>query len=249
MNNLTQTSQSAESMSSREIAEMYGKRHDDVLKKIRKLETAYVGAYGGLGIFTESFYLNSQNKEQPEIQLNKSQALFVASRFDAVLHAKVQKRWEDVETSQAQPALFQKPNEAVGVDLQIAEVAVRLLRLNDGSKIAMLSTIAKNNGRPTNFLPAYTEEKPTKSLTVLLKEHDAPFGAKKANIALISKGLVETKSRPSTKGSGVKEFKSLTLEGLRFGKNLISPNNQRETQPHFFVDTFGDLLGLIGATA
>lgn len=102
-----------EVMTSREIADLYGKPHNDTLKKIRKLEKAYVQVFGGEGKFSQSSYLNAQNKEQPEILLNKSQALFVASRFDAVLHAKVQKRWEELESQNSTPALPSNYKEAL----------------------------------------------------------------------------------------------------------------------------------------
>lgn len=99
-------------MSSRELANLYSKPHNDTLKKIRKLEKAYVKVFGGKGSFSQSSYINSQNKKQPEILLNKSQALFVASRFDAVLHAKVQKRWEDLENKTVAIPNFSNPAEA-----------------------------------------------------------------------------------------------------------------------------------------
>ena len=55
------------SMSSREIAELTGKRHDHVLRDIRDLIKQ--GAIG-LSNFGESSYTNSQNKEQPEYLLD-----------------------------------------------------------------------------------------------------------------------------------------------------------------------------------
>jgi len=95
-------------MSSREIAELYGKPHNDTLKKIRIIEDAYIQAYGIEGKFSLNEYKDSIGRTLPEILLNKSQALFVASRFDAVIHAKVQKRWEALETGEAQPSLQTK---------------------------------------------------------------------------------------------------------------------------------------------
>ncbi|EJF07635.1 hypothetical protein ThvES_00002280 [Thiovulum sp. ES] len=72
---------------------------------------------------------------------------------------------------------------------------------------------------------------------------------------MISAGFLETKTRKSSKyrtekdenGKEVKipilkEFKSLTEKGLEFGKNLISPKNQLETQPHYFEKRFSELL-------
>ena len=84
-------------MTSREIAEMHGKSHKNVLAKIRGLESAYTQVFGDGLKFKPVEYMDSKGEMRPEIHLNKSQALFVASRFDAVLHARVQKRWEELE--------------------------------------------------------------------------------------------------------------------------------------------------------
>lgn len=93
---------SLETMSSREIANLYGKPHYNVLRKIRKLEKAYTEVFGTDVKFYVSEYTDPTGRKLPEILLNKSQALFVASRFDAVLHAKVQKRWEELEAQARQ---------------------------------------------------------------------------------------------------------------------------------------------------
>lgn len=103
MHELTPTSPTTDTMSSRELAEMYGKPHNDTLKKIRKLEKAYIQVFGDQGNFSQISYTDPGGREYPEILLNKSQALFVASRFDAVLHAKVQKRWEELEAERQDP--------------------------------------------------------------------------------------------------------------------------------------------------
>lgn len=97
MNELIASSPTTEMMSSRELAELYCKPHYDTLKKIRKLEKAYVEVFGTEGKFSLSEYQDSTGRKLPEFLFNKSQALFVSSRFDAVLHAKVQKRWEELE--------------------------------------------------------------------------------------------------------------------------------------------------------
>jgi hypothetical protein len=44
----------------------------------------------------------------------------------------------------------------------------------------------------------------------------------------------------------LKEFKSLTEKGLEFGKNMISPKNQLESQPHYFEKKFPELLKILG---
>ncbi|MEY4943752.1 MAG: hypothetical protein RL254_1933 [Planctomycetota bacterium] len=84
---------------------------------------------------------------------------------------------------------------------------------------------------------------PTASLTTLLKRHGHKVSAAACNVALKDLGILEAKSRPSTKG--VAYFWSLTDAGLKYGKNVSSPKNQRETQPHWYESKFGELAQLL----
>lgn len=45
--------------------------------------------------------------------------------------------------------------------------------------------------------------------------------------------------------NNIKKFWSLTAKGCMFGKNITSPANPRETQPHFFESRFPELLKLL----
>ncbi|MNL51849.1 hypothetical protein D3C87_1749840 [compost metagenome] len=51
--------------------------------------------------------------------------------------------------------------------------------------------------------------------------------------------------RKNSKGETV-DFWSVTEKGLKYGKNLTSPQCPRETQPHWYVDRFLELADLIG---
>lgn len=75
------------------------------------------------------------------------------------------------------------------------------------------------------------------------------MSAYKFNKLCISAGVLEDKTRPSTKHPDVvKGFKAITKLGERFGKNVVSPNNPIESQPHWYEDSFDELLDLIGAS-
>ena len=59
-------------------------------------------------------------------------------------------------------------------------------------------------------------------------------------------GIVEQRERYSrTAINNIKKFWSLTVKGCMFGKNITSPANPRETQPHFFESRFPELLKLL----
>jgi hypothetical protein len=119
------------------------------------------------------------------------------------------------------------------------------LRPNEASKVKMMKTTYGKLGLITSYLPKYSEEDLTYSLTHLLKKYEVGISAKDMNLILIEKGILEVLERSSRDRNGVKTFKSLTEKGLKFGKNLISPHNQLETQPHYFESKFGELLELV----
>nr|WP_265327875.1 helix-turn-helix domain-containing protein [Escherichia coli] len=63
---------------------------------------------------------------------------------------------------------------------------------------------------------------------------------------MVKLGIVEQRERYSrTAINNIKKFWSLTAKGCMFGKNITSPANPRETQPHFFESRFPELLKLL----
>jgi hypothetical protein len=66
------------------------------------------------------------------------------------------------------------------------------------------------------------------------------------NTKLEGEGILERKTRPSRSSGGEKAFWSITDAGLKYGKNLVSPSNARETQPHWYRSRFNGLMARIG---
>ncbi len=64
--------------SSRIVAEVFGKEHRDVLKRIRNIE---VPLEWGVRNFAQSSYINAQNKEQPEYQITKDGFVLLVMGF------------------------------------------------------------------------------------------------------------------------------------------------------------------------
>ena len=93
-------------MSSREIAELTGKRHYDVLRDIRTIEPFYIQVYGDERKFALVEYKDTKGEMRPEYHLNKSQTLYLVSGYDPVLRAKVQKRWEQLEAERQNPDML-----------------------------------------------------------------------------------------------------------------------------------------------
>ena len=83
------------SITSRELAKMTGKEHGDVLKSVRKMEPAWVKVNGGN--FTLVVYKDSKGENRPEYKLNKSQALYVASKYNDEIRALIINRLNYLE--------------------------------------------------------------------------------------------------------------------------------------------------------
>jgi hypothetical protein len=124
------------------------------------------------------------------------------------------------------------------------EVTADMLRLPDSGRLKLLGDFNKQHGLAIP-LPAYADEPGTESASELLKKNGIAIQAKAFNILFINHGIMEEKTRPSTKG-GSKRFKSLTDSGLDYGKNIVNPNSPRETAPHYFPDRFPELLKKVG---
>lgn len=132
----------------------------------------------------------------------------------------------------------------VQTQVYLAETISRNLRLNEASRLGMYQSIAE----PYRLaIPQYVESKgATKALKDLLEDMHSPYSAIKFNQMLEAQGYIETKTRPSSGGSA-KRFKSITDKGLAYGENLQNPRNQKETQPHWYADKFGELYHAVTA--
>ncbi len=187
-----------------------------------------------------SGWLFSINPEKVNEDRRESVIRYQEECFE-VLHNHWVKR---VQAPQEQ--LSGQPSQTLVDSMFVADAVAKMLRMDDSSKLKMTYKVCQDNQVPTGFLPDYVDDDITQSLTTLLKQHDATIGAKTANKILEELGILETLTRPSTKKEGEKRpFKSLTEAGLKYGKNLISPHNPKETQPHYYAKTFPELLDMI----
>jgi phage regulator Rha-like protein len=100
-------------MSSLEIAELTGKRHDAILLDIRNLLKQGVSAHN----FVETSYKQPQPrggyKELPCFELTKKGCLILASGYDAILREKIIDRWESLEMEKRKPQTPQTYIEAL----------------------------------------------------------------------------------------------------------------------------------------
>lgn len=96
-----------ETMSSLQIAEISGKHHKDVMRAIRKMEPAWEKICG------RKFALTSQVVDMPNggtrkescYILNKTECLFIATKFNDEARAKLVLRWKELEEKNNKPQL------------------------------------------------------------------------------------------------------------------------------------------------
>lgn len=82
-------------MSSREIVELTGKEHKNVLRDIRNMEPAWEKVNGLKFELIE--YLDSRGRKKLEYQLNKEESLYVATKYNDETRAKLIMRWKQLE--------------------------------------------------------------------------------------------------------------------------------------------------------
>jgi len=102
--------QSTGKMSSREIAELTGKLHKDVLRDIRKLSLQLVENQ-----YERSFalvkYKDTKGELRPEYLLDKEQSILLISGYDAMLRLKIIRRWAELEAKQQPSYMIENPIE------------------------------------------------------------------------------------------------------------------------------------------
>jgi len=143
-------------------------------------------------------------------------------------------------------------------DVRALLYAAKALNLAPSAQLGILTQYFNRFPLTENLLPAYAVDAPlqlggpaesseaTASATQLLKERNSSFQAKTLYRLMEKEGLLDRLTRPSTT-QGTKEFWNVTQKGLEFGKNLSCPKNPRETQPHWYRNTFDGLLNRLGA--
>ena len=252
----SQSQNVARTMSSREIAKVTGKRHDNVKRTIEDL------AASGL-VHPQSEDEWSRDKlGRPRATrvyyIGERDSYVIVAQLSPEFTSRLVDRWQELERVVAAHSTPTTNNSKVAGELAILECFDRLLKPAPSSKMMMLAQIAANNGLDAKFLPGYAidaapdatggSSMPTKAVTALIKENGISSTAAAFNRALAAHGFLKTLTRLNSKRETV-EFWGVTDKGLQYGKNLTSPQCPRETQPHWYVDRFLELADLIGKGA
>ncbi|WP_077902762.1 Rha family transcriptional regulator [Escherichia coli] len=243
-------------MSSIEIAELVESRHANIKRSIERLvekgiirpaPLEHTNIINDLGIVTgvRDFYVF-------EGEQGKRDSIIVVAQNCPEFTARLVDRWQELENAVRQNAVPNYGNTQIENVLAFAETAGRMLNMSNSGKLGMLQKIEKEYNIPP-ILPHYAIDAPadavdgssrvTKSLTALLEENNVGMTAREVYLILERKGIVDRKYRKAKRGE--KGFWNVTVYGLRYGKNITNPSNQRETQPHFYESRFKELLNII----
>ena len=98
------TTSTALTMSSRDIAELTGKRHADVMRDIRSMMDALQQNAELRSVCISSTYVGENDQSYPQYELDKDTSLTLLLGYDPVARMKVVKRWQELEAQQPAPA-------------------------------------------------------------------------------------------------------------------------------------------------
>lgn len=239
------TGDGEERITSLEIAEMANKRHSDVMRSIRNMEKAWLQVNGRNFALVD--YQDQKGEHRPCYSLTKKESLYIATKFDDVMRAKLINRWEELEIKHREQVQSEqmKPQQSFLQDkLTVANWVMDSLRYSDAARLQLVSQIAEPYGVP---VPDYVHAPNGASHAVseLLKERGVELSAIKFNKLALAAGLLEEKTRKGTHGK-VHKYYSVTEKGLEYALNDIYKDVPGQTIPKWYDNKFGEVLEIIG---
>ena len=134
-------------MSSREIAELTGKDHDNVLRDIRKMREDAIGLKSEAN---ETTYKDSIGRTLPAFDLTYHATMVLVTGYSVKLRAAVLKRWQELEHQQTQGGSPALPNHPA-TEFVAYGAAMEWLGLNKNcAAIAANQAVVKTTGVDAN---------------------------------------------------------------------------------------------------
>lgn len=250
-------------MTSIEIADMVNSRHDSVKRTIERLATpkddgtpAVIQLPPLVGVENnQSLSPNSRSKAYLfQGEKGKRDSIVVVAQLSPEFTARLVDRWQELESKEASRQPVSQLASPIETHLRAIAIIGQSMRMSDSGVLMMYHSYCKANApEVAAVLPPYAIDAPTGKESEGSKSHAAIkdicqgiMSSVKANKALMKAGLLEQFERPSTSApNGIKTYKSVTAKGLKYGLNVTSKENTRETQPHWYHETADELIEII----
>lgn len=220
-------------MTSREIAELTGRRHDQVLRTARELVEQ------GVTQSVETPYVHEQNgQEYPEHLLSKRDSLVLVARLSPEFTAKIVDRWQELEAMQV-PALalpnFANPAEAArawAVQFEQRQVAEQALMIA-APKVEFVDRYVETKGsmgfrQVAKLLKA--NEHQLRELLIKRKVMYYLNGTLTAHSNHIAAGRFETRTGTSEHNSHAYTQARFTTKGVQYVASLWAEHQLERAQ-------------------
>lgn len=156
-------------MTSREIAELTGKRHTHVMEDCRKLADFYTETYSAeksAQFVKSSTYIDSTGRALPCFELNKQASLDLVTGYSLAHRHAVNVRWQELEAAQAKP-----PAELSRMDILKLAMESEQARIEAETKLALAAPKVEFVDRYVEATGLFTFREVAK----LLKANEARF--------------------------------------------------------------------------
>lgn len=177
-----------ETMTSLEIADVTGRKHKDVMRSIREMEDAWAKVNGRKFALVE--YKDAKGEMRPCYSLNKTECLYIATKFNDEARAKLVLRWEELETkerSQYQvPQSFAEALMLAAKQQEQIEEQQRQLEANSKEIVELNGAIAEMEPKVT-YVDMILASKETVTTTQIAQDYGQ--SAKAFNVLLRNYGV------------------------------------------------------------
>lgn len=161
-------------MTSREIAELTGKEHRNVLRDGRAMLTELHGE-GGLLSFEQTYRDPQNGQEYPVLALPKRETLILVSGYSIAMRARIIDRWQELEAQASDPMrVLNDPTAMRGLLLGYTEKVIALEgKVQElAPKAAICDRIADAEGSVSIREAANTLRVPERKFVLWLLQHD-----------------------------------------------------------------------------
>ena len=177
-----------ETMTSLEIAEVTGRNHKDVMRSIREMEDAWAKVNGRKFALVE--YKDAKGEMRPCYSLNKTECLYIATKFNDEARAKLVLRWEELETKERSkyqvPQSFAEALMLAAKQQEQIEEQQRQLEANSKEIVELNGAIAEMEPKVT-YVDMILASKETVTTTQIAQDYGQ--SAKAFNVLLRNFGV------------------------------------------------------------